>query len=71
MPSAGGSLTIRPARPADAEPLATLVAQYMRERHPDHPGATAAELRRDVLDNPLGQRVLLAQRGDAPIGFVA
>jgi len=62
---------IRPAGLADAEVLAALVSAYLAERHPDHRGTTADELRRDVLGQPGGQRVLLAENDGATIAFVA
>ncbi|HYH82891.1 MAG TPA: hypothetical protein VEX86_24065 [Longimicrobium sp.] len=62
---------IRPATLDDADALAALLADYLRERHPDHAGTTADQLRRDVLGEPHGQRVLLAENGGRPIAFVA
>lgn len=64
-------MEIRRAGMGDAAALAALLREYLRERHPDHPGATAAELSRDVLAGRGSHRVLLAElRGEA-IGFVA
>lgn len=62
---------IRPAGPADAETLAGLIADYMADRFPEHPGTPADVLRRDVLGGAAGPRVLLAEREGAAIGFVA
>lgn len=64
-------MEIRLATLDDAAGLAALLADYLRERHPDHPGATADELRRDVLAGTGSQRVLLAERSGRLIGFVA
>ena len=65
------TLEVRRALLEDAEALAALLRAYLDERHPDHRGTTADELRRDVLGDTGTQRVLLAVRGDEPIGFVA
>lgn len=62
---------IRLAGPADAETLAGLIAGYMADRFPGHPGTPAEVLRRDVLSGAAGQRVLLAERAETAIGFVA
>ena len=68
-------MRIRGATAADAERLAALLAEYLREGYPGHVGATPAELRRDVLgdhpSDPHRQRVLLADRPAGAIGFVA
>ena len=64
-------MQIRRATAEDAEALAGLLAAYLGERHPDHHGTTADELRRDVLSDDAGQQVLLAEREGRPIGFVA
>ncbi len=64
-------MRIRPARIEDASTLAALLKQYLQEKHPDHPGTTADQLRRDVLDGTSGHRVLIAERGGEAIGFVA
>ena len=64
-------MEIRRAESADAPVLAALVRRYLDERHPDHPGVNAAELRRDVLNGRANHRVLLADRRGEPIGFVA
>ena len=62
---------IRPAGPGDAETLAALVAGYMADRFPEHPGTPADILRRDVLSGAAGHRVLLAEKEGGAIGFVA
>jgi GNAT superfamily N-acetyltransferase len=64
-------MKIRRAVSEDAPVLARLLKQYLQERHPDHPGATATELRRDLFSGTASQRVLLAERGGEVIGFVA
>jgi GNAT superfamily N-acetyltransferase len=64
-------MDIRRAESGDAPVLAALVKEYLRERHPDHPGVSAAELRRDVLKGESSHRVLLADRRGETIGFVA
>ncbi len=64
-------MEIRRARIEDATALAGLLKQYLRERHPDHPGATAEDLQRDVMSDTASHRVLLAERRGEAIGFVA
>lgn len=64
-------LHVRPAAADDADMLAALVAAYLGERHPDHTGTTAQQLRRDVLVPGTTHRVLLAERHGRAIGFVA
>ncbi|HET7460759.1 MAG TPA: GNAT family N-acetyltransferase [Longimicrobium sp.] len=64
-------MRIRPAAPNDADALARLIADYLRERHPGHRGTTAAELRRDVLGGDGSHRVLLAERDGRALAFVA
>ena len=64
-------MRVRSATPDDAEALARLLADYLREGYPGHAGTTAAELRRDVLSGATGHRVLLAERAGAAAGFVA
>ncbi|HEV2179344.1 MAG TPA: hypothetical protein VGR59_03440 [Gemmatimonadaceae bacterium] len=44
---------VRRATGDDADILATLLADYLGESYPDHPGSTPAQLRRDVLTEPL------------------
>ena len=56
---------------ADAEVLAGLVADCMRESYPGHPGTPADALRRDVLGPGARHRVLLAEVGGQAVGFVA
>jgi GNAT superfamily N-acetyltransferase len=62
---------VRPAVPGDAEALAALLAAYLGERFPGHPGTTAGELRRDVLGDSGSHRVLLGERDGRALGFVA
>jgi GNAT superfamily N-acetyltransferase len=64
-------VSTRPAGPDDAVILSALVADYLLEKHPGHRGTTADELRRDVLGRPDGHRILLAERGDRVVGFIA
>lgn len=64
-------MTIRPAGPADAAQLATLLADYLAERFPAHPGTPAPVLERDVLSGAVGQRVLVAVQGPELAGFLA
>ena len=66
-----GVVTVRPAVPADASALAALLAAYLAEQFPGHPGTSAERLERDVLSGASGQRVLLAEAGGVPVGFVA
>ena len=62
---------VRPATAGDAETLAALLAAYLRERFPGHPGTTAAQLGADVLAPGSTHHVLLAEKHGAAIGFVA
>lgn len=55
---------------ADAEILAALLADYLRESYPDHLGSTPAQLRRDVLTEPTRHHVLVAEIRRQTIGFV-
>jgi GNAT superfamily N-acetyltransferase len=55
----------------DAPALARLLARYLEERHPDHPGTPEEVLRRDVLSGATSHRVLLAEREAEAIGFIA
>ncbi len=64
-------VSIRPAVPADAYALAALLAAYLAEQFPGHAGTSAERLERDVLSGASGQRVLLAEAGGTPVGFVA
>ncbi len=64
-------MEIRVATVEDAGTLAGLLADYLRERFPGHPGATADELRRDVLTATHGQRVLLGESDGRAVAFVA
>jgi len=71
MTTTNSTVEIRRAGTGDAAALAALLGEYLRERHPGHPGATAAELSRDVLGGRGSHRVLLAERRGEAIGFVA
>jgi GNAT superfamily N-acetyltransferase len=64
-------MRIRHAEPSDAFALARLLRKYLQERHPEHPGATADQLRQDVLSEASSHRVLLAEKGGEAIGFIA
>ena len=64
-------MEIRDATEDDAPALAALLAGYLRERFPGHPGATEEQLRRDVLSGAAGQRVVVAVRRGEAIGFAA
>jgi GNAT superfamily N-acetyltransferase len=63
-------MRVRRASAADAEPLAALLADYLAESFPGHPGTDAATLERDVLPEGGGVQVLLAEVQGKPIGFV-
>ena len=65
------STRVRAAVPDDAPAVASLVAAYLAERHPGHPGTPAATLARDVLSGASGHRVLVAERGGSLSGSVA
>ncbi|HET7229148.1 MAG TPA: GNAT family N-acetyltransferase [Longimicrobium sp.] len=62
---------VRPAATDDADALAALLAAYLAERFPGHPGTPAAKLAADVLAPGSTHHVLLAERHGAAIGFVA
>ena len=62
---------VRPATPEDAEGLARMLAAYLAEGFPDHPGMDAARLRDEVLADPHGQRVVVAERGGELVGFMS
>lgn len=55
----------------DAESLAALLADYLAETNPGHPGCTADTLRRDVLSGASGHGVILAERDGRAVGFAA
>ena len=55
----------------DADILATLLADYLRESYPGHLGSTVEQLRRDVLSEQPRHNVLLASAGDTAVGFIA
>jgi GNAT superfamily N-acetyltransferase len=57
--------------PDDADDIATLLADYLAEANPGHPGCTADVLRRDVLSGASGQRVIVAERNGRAVGFAA
>lgn len=63
-------MKIRAASPADACALAALLSDYLRESFPGHLGTPAAVLEREVLSDASNVRVLLAEVGIGPIGFV-
>ena len=62
---------IRKATPDDADTLAALLADYLRESYPDHRGSSPEQLRRDVFGERSLHSVLFAETHDAVIGFVA
>ena len=64
-------MDIRPARPGDGDALAGLLAAYLTEQFPGHPGTSAAALEQDVLSGTSGLRVLLAEADGEPAGFIA
>jgi len=64
-------VNIRPAGSPDASALAALLAAYLAEQFPGHPGTSAEQLERDVLGGASGQRVLLAETGGMAVGFIA
>ena len=69
-------VTIRLATSGDADALARILADQLRESYPGHVGSTAAELRRDVLGPSTSgrprQAVLVAETAaGALVGFVA
>jgi len=62
---------IRRATFDDADILAALLADYLREGYTGHVGSTPEQLRRDVLNDQSRRYVLLAEVREQPIGFVA
>jgi predicted N-acetyltransferase YhbS len=65
-------MLIRDATSDDAADLSALILECVREGYVGHPGATADELRRDVLGPGRDRhRVLLAQSGKGLIGFIS
>ena len=64
-------MQVRRATPHDAEALARLLSAYLAESFPDHPGTAAERLADDVLANPHGQRVVVAERGGELVGFMS
>lgn len=63
-------MTTRFATPSDAGEIARLLAAYVAERFPGHPGTPAAQLREEMRRDH-GQRLVVAEREGAMIGFVA
>jgi len=64
-------MRIRAATRDDANDLARLLSDYLREGYPCHIGSTADQLRRDVLSAAPLQQVLLAEQSGHSVGFVA
>ena len=64
-------MEIRRATPGDAATLSALIMACLRESYPGHAGSTPDQLRRDVLTDPPGHHVLLAEGDGQPIGFIA
>lgn len=64
-------MRVRLATVTDAQELFRLLSAYLAESFPDHPGTTASQLRDHVLANPHGQRVAVAERDGALIGFMS
>ena len=63
-------MIVRSAVCSDAAPLAALLTAYLVEQFPGHIGMSAGQLERDVLSGASAQRVLLAEIGGQPIGFI-
>ena len=68
-------MLIRPATPNDAEPLARLLRECLRESYPGHPGSSAEDLRRDIfgptVDGRPRQSIIVAETGGDLVGLVA
>jgi GNAT superfamily N-acetyltransferase len=64
-------MKVRRATADDAKTLAALLAAYLRESYAGHVGSSPEQLRRDVLGERSRHQVLLAEIGDAAVGFVA
>ena len=62
-------MRVRRATWDNAEPLANLFAEYLRESYNGHAGSTAAQLQRDVLVDAPRQNVLLAESGEHLAGL--
>ena len=65
-------MEIRPATPAEAATVSALVAAYVAESFPGHPG-TPSEPVAALLAEPerARQRIHVAWRGQEPLGFIA
>jgi GNAT superfamily N-acetyltransferase len=61
-------MRIRRATRDDAETLAALLRDCLRESYPGHPGSTPEQLRRDVLSGASSHHVLLAEKAVRPTG---
>lgn len=64
-------MLIRCATSDDADDLAALFADCLRESYAGHDGSTSGQLRRDVLSDESLHRVLLAEVMERSVGFVA
>lgn len=62
-------MNIRPAAQGDGATLAALLAAYLRESFPTHTGTSAATLEGEILSGSSGVHILLAERGERPVGF--
>lgn len=64
-------MRVRRATLDDADALAALLADYLRESYGGHVGSSAEQLRRDVLGPRSRHHVLMAEGNGIAIGFVA
>jgi GNAT superfamily N-acetyltransferase len=62
---------IRCATFDDADILAAILADYLREGYVGHAGSTSEQLRRDVLNDKSRHYVLLAEIREHLVGFIA
>ncbi len=64
-------MRVRRASADDANTLAAMLADYLRESYPGHLGSSPEQLRRDVLSEHSAHHVLLAETRDKVVGFAA
>jgi GNAT superfamily N-acetyltransferase len=64
-------MRIRHGTVKDADVIAVLLADYLRESYGGQGGSTPEQLRRDVLGDKSRHHILLAESGEQLVGFVA
>jgi GNAT superfamily N-acetyltransferase len=63
-------MRVRRATSGDAEVLASLITDYVRESYPGCAGSNPAQLRRDVLSERSHHHLVVAERHRQLVGFV-